>query len=650
MRTEASSVNGNFRVRVIAGTHTILMAMNCPNHRRRGLRGFAFRRTVGTGEARFLRSLKVFKSVVPNPKALVNGQAQRFTTDEHPVQSFLWGDYTADPGAKYRFTVMPMYGEPGALESKPADHVSFEITTEIEKEPGGHGVWFNRGAIASQAFAREFGNIKPSPQQLEDLSQPVTKWLSRGLVEACLDFINETPSGEALRACVYEFTYPPVLNAFKGALDRGVDVQISYYDSSANNKAIDATELPKKRGNRQVLFPRTVPKIPHNKFIVRLVGGNASAVWTGSTNLTPSGFLGQSNVGHVVNDTKLASKYFDYWKAFAPDPDAATAKAVVTKLTPHPAEAVRRNSVTVVFSPRHRAAMLGWYANRMLDATESIMFTAAFGVNTKLVLPLAQDRDFLRFVLMEKRPQREVEASLRADRDLIISYGAVLGEIARIKDGKRTRTRIKNFGLDEWFREEEHFRKAGNIFFVHTKFLLVDPLSADPLVCTGSANFSNNSLTANDENMLIIRGNTRVADIYLTEFDRIFRHFYFRDVANEIELRGGRAKGAFLDESIDGPKHWTTSYFAPGAFKTRRREMFFIAAGESWSTRAEARDEFESRGNGDTPTGRAVSKKTAKKAVAKKAAKKSAVKKTARARAKSAAKTSAKKGSAAKKR
>jgi hypothetical protein len=48
------------------------------------------------------------------------------------------------------------------------------------------------------------------------------------------------------------------------------------------------------------------------------------------------------------------------------------------------------------------------------------------------------------------------------------------------------------------------------------------------------AGFSGESLKSNDENMLLIRGNTRVADIYLTEFDRILRHFYFRDAANEI--------------------------------------------------------------------------------------------------------------------
>jgi HKD family nuclease len=209
--------------------------------------------------------------------------------------------------------------------------------------------------------------------------------------------------------------------------------------------------------------------------------------------------------------------------------------------------------VAALFSPRHRATMLQWYANRMLDATETVMFTAAFGVNEQFVLPLADDRDFLRFVLMEKRPAKELQDRLRGDRDLVLSYGAVLGEIATFENNERKTRRIKEFGLDQWFQEEEHYRKGGNIFFVHTKFLLIDPLSDDPLVCTGSANFSDNSLTQNDENMLLIRGNTRVADIYLTEFDRIFRHFYFRNVANEIELRGKKAEGAFLDESDEGP-------------------------------------------------------------------------------------------------
>lgn len=602
MRKSAKSQSGDFELKVIAGTRTILMALNCPESRRKGLRGFAFYREIkGADEGKWLRSQKVFKSLVPDPKRLVDGKKQVFTTQEHPVQSFIWSDYTAEPGKTYNFRILPMYGKPGSLKSLAADELTISIKTEPEDDSDGHGIWFNRGAIAGQQFANQFGNIKPSTQQLEDLTQPVTKWLSRGLVEACLAFIDGIDEGEALRACVYEFTYKPVLNALKAAIDRGVDVRICYHATAANEDAIKAAELPKKVGNRKILYPRTVPKIPHNKFMVKITGGEPVAVWTGSTNITPSGFLGQSNVGHLVRDGTVAGKYLKYWEAVSKDPDALTAKKASTLVTPHPEELVPKKSVTVLFSPRHRSTMLQWYANRMLDASQSVMFTAAFGVNTKFVLPLAQDRDFLRFVLMEKRPTAELSEALRGDRDLVLSYGAELGRISTIQNGHRKIRKIKGFGLDQWFEQEEHYRKEGNIFFIHTKFLLIDPLSDDPLVCSGSANFSDNSLTANDENMLLIRGNKRVADIYLTEFDRIFRHFYFRDVANEIELSGKDAEGAFLDESDEGKKNWTNTYFFEGAFKTRRRLMFFSSPERGWAANAADRPSDETSKIGDAP-------------------------------------------------
>ena len=131
----------------------------------------------------------------------------------------------------------------------------------------------------------------------------------------------------------------------------------------------------------------------------------------------------------------------------------------------------------------------------------------------------------------------------------MISYGAVLGAEFTVKDGKIVAKRkVKTFPLDRWFLKEELTRDQGNIFFVHTKYLLIDPLSDDPLICTGSANFSENSLTDNDENMILIRGSTRVADIYMTEFDRLFRHFYFRDVANEVAMK--RKKGEKPEEGL----------------------------------------------------------------------------------------------------
>jgi phosphatidylserine/phosphatidylglycerophosphate/cardiolipin synthase-like enzyme len=584
-----------FRACAIAGTHTVLIALDCAEALRHGLLGFAFKReTVGDthGQPKWLRSLKVFKSVVPDPLKERDprdpSKPKRFSTWEHPVQSFLWSDYTAQPDTAYKFTIVPMYGRPGALE--PHRGVEFEIRTEKEFDRG-HGVWFNRGAIASQAFAREFGNIGPVPPDNPDPNHKTTRWLSRGLLEACLGFIDQTPAGDGLRVAAYEFTYRPVLDALRAAIERGVDVRIVYHDTTgddgaagANEKAIALSRLPKTAGGRKVLYPRSQTKIPHNKFMVRLTGGTtATTVWTGSTNLTPSGFLGQTNVGHLIDDAATAKTFLAYWNLVKGDPARDKARAAVMELTPDPPALIEPNAIATVFSPRPKSEMLGWYAARIGDAVGSVMFTAAFGVAEQLVPALVKDRDFLRYILMEKPPTEALKKRFAKDRDLIISYGDVLGEMYRFKDGKPVaRRKIAEFDLDKWFLQEDHFRREGFVFFVHTKFLLIDPLSNDPLVCSGSANFSSNSLLQNDENMLLIRGDTRVADIYLTEFDRIFRHFYFRNVANRIEASGGEAEGAFLAET----SAWTDGYFKPGRFKTRRRQQFFADPALNWTQNA----------------------------------------------------------------
>jgi hypothetical protein len=85
--------------------------------------------------------------------------------------------------------------------------------------------------------------------------------------------------------------------------------------------------------------------------------------------------------------------------------------------------------------------------------------------------------------------------------------------------------------------------------------------------------------------MLLIRGDTRVADIYMTEFDRIFRHFYFRNIANELADKGDEAVAIFLDET----DRWTDSYFNPNSVKANRRLMFFRPPETTWFGNAGAR-------------------------------------------------------------
>ena len=93
--------------------------------------------------------------------------------------------------------------------------------------------------------------------------------------------------------------------------------------------------------------------------------------------------------------------------------------------------------------------------------------------------------------------------------------------------------------------------------------------ASDPVVVTGSANFSPASQSANDENMLVIRGSERVADIYFGEFMRIFDHLYSRYIVAKLEADGrGDPDAGYLKDKADD---WVPGDFRPGRKDLRRR-------------------------------------------------------------------------------
>jgi phosphatidylserine/phosphatidylglycerophosphate/cardiolipin synthase-like enzyme len=566
----------HFRVKAIAGTHVVLMALDMDAATRAGLRGFAIKRGQG-GEGGqppiWLRGIKYFKDLIaqPNPE-------DDYSSREQPFQSFLWSDYRASPGTEYDFTIVALYGDIHALEERHT--LTFKIRTEPEYDDKGQGVWFNRGAIASHAFEKGFHNQTLTDTMTNNVSDdgklldPETQWLSRGLAEACLKYINDTQRGEGLRVSAYEFTYLPVLKALKRAHDRGVDVEIVYHDTKKpkdeNRAAIAQAGLPDA-----IVHPRTRTAIPHNKFIVKLAAGKPQRVWTGSTNFTDSGFYGQTNVGHVTADPGTVGTYLQYWEELKDDPVHSAALANATRLTPNPPNVIAKSSVVPFFSPRVADNMLDWYGQRIDDTGSLAMMTIPFNVADKILAALARKSDAMRLVILEDPPSPAVTAAENNNRGkLAFSNGAVLGKsFIKYSAGGAKVTPIPNSDLDKWFVDEELDRPTnqGHVFFVHAKVLIVDPLSDDPLVCSGSANFSANSLTANDENMLLIRGDTRVADIYMTELDRIFRHFWARDIINRSAAEGDRRDWLLLD-TTDG---WIGANFTPGDYKNNRRLLFF---------------------------------------------------------------------------
>ncbi|WP_117190797.1 phospholipase D-like domain-containing protein [Rhizobium terrae] len=562
-------------VKPIVGSHTVLFGFDATPEARKGLLGFTLgKRKAGTGDIRWMRGFKFFEETNPHPEP---GESK--STREHPIQDFQWGDYAAEPATSYDYVVQAVYGKPSALTYGP--EIELNDVKTANASDAVHGVYFNRGAIPSQAFADRFGNVGPTDQEQNDPGNEKVKWLSRGLLEAALAYIAQANGSRfELRVAAYEFHYMPILEALKIAAGTGAKVQICYdagdrkqngdivldETSEKNVATIAAAKLAETR-NLTLHTRCNFSKIPHNKFIVLLKNDKPVQIWTGSTNFTSSGFLGQSNVAHVLRDPALAAVYNQYWEKLAGDPETRTFKAFNTRTFPDPVGELTPNAMKAVFAPRE-AGLLEWFAERMDAASSSVMFTAAFGVAEQLVAKFASDKDFIRFVLMERPDSNaEAQATLAVDRDTRIALGSRL-------NAETIALKLKGHALDEWFRKEEHFRARGNIFYIHTKIMLIDALSDDPQIYCGSANFSNPSVTGNDENMMLMRGPDfrSVADIYVNEYMRLFNHLYFRTVAIKLakEKRGDPRKAAIL-EPDDG---WARSYFKSGSYHDRMRNLF----------------------------------------------------------------------------
>ena len=563
MRRKAQ--NGPLSVHAIAGSYVTMLGINMEEASAQGVLGFAIERTDHTNKNRkdWLAGFKTFPGANIAKGALVSSH-------EHPIQSFQWCDFTTRKNHEYTYRVVAMRGTPGALTD--GEDVSVRIQMENEDE-GTHAVYFNRGVAGSQAYARKFGNRRPD--QVPD--REAFRWLSRGLFKAMLDFIGQADSDRfGLRACVYEFRQGAVLKAFRKAADKGADVKIIFDDRQViNEKSPEKSKVQPSMQNREgietfdledMVIPRRADgnAISHNKFIILLDKGKPVQVWTGSTNMTEGGIFGHSNVGHIVRDPDVAAKYLEYWEHLKDDPAMARKEAddqirpFNEDHTPVPDDEPPAKRTIAIFSPRRTLTALEWYAELMDKAQTAVFMTAAFGVGGVFEEVFAEDRDYLRYLLLEKEDNNMDR--LTRDVDNRIAVGNVLGKTA----------------FEDWLRERfQPERLTGlnkNVKFIHTKYALIDPLSDDPIVITGSANFSDASTRRNDENMLIIRGDTRVADIYLGEFMRLFNHFFFRMVAASNGNGGG--EGDRPVSALIPDDSWRTPYYSEGTVKQKERLYF----------------------------------------------------------------------------
>ena len=140
---------------------------------------------------------------------------------------------------------------------------------------------------------------------------------------------------------------------------------------------------------------------------------------------------------------------------------------------------------TAVFSPQRLRNALDRYI-ASTDGADAVLVTLAFSIVTALAQNLKADSDGLRYVLMHgiKGNKKQVEKISAAVRDIRTT------EAGRVAIGAY----LRGNALDQFLVERSN-TLAKHVQFIHTTCMLVNPLGTQPLVITGSANFSLASCT-----------------------------------------------------------------------------------------------------------------------------------------------------------
>ncbi|MFJ2457029.1 phospholipase D-like domain-containing protein [Pseudomonas neuropathica] len=545
MRVLVKNPQDDFRVKAYAGTNGVLLAMDLAESRRRGLLGFAIEKQQGAKPWLFL-----FNSLTFPNKAHTFPQFHATPSDKAPLQKFRWADYAVNPGMTLHYRVHLAYGTADAVQL--GESLELTITSD-DGHPSNQSVIFNRAVAASQAFQRKFPDLDAQisankNMPIEAWPDAARQWLENGLLGRLLGFIERAVDGQwALDIAIYEYQLQAIVDAVNAAFTRGVQVRVLYHarpddeDTTLNEASLAALPPASKRG-------RVTHNIFHNKFMV-LSRVDASgthqpeAVLCGSTNFTANGVYRQANVVHVLDDASIAASYLQTFEQIWAQPDdIGVTRDWITEHNPMSPQ----QPVFAGFSPRTGGADLQAFVQIISAAKKDVLFVTAFSL-----------------------PDAILNALLGQPHDDVLRYG-LQNTASRItgfhadRSAEFAATALLNTGLEGWLRENMKGQK-GNLL-VHTKAVVTDFTTDTPTIISGSHNLSVSASNGNDENYLIICGDTDLADRYGLELLRFYEHYRFRYFAKKLALK--QVSPLAVDD------HWTNDYYIEGDLRQLSRLRF----------------------------------------------------------------------------
>ena len=244
------------------------------------------------------------------------------TTVAWPIQKFNWRDLTAAAGATYTYEIVPMVGEPGALQPREDLRLTAGPVSLTAKCSEHVHAYFTRGILSTRHLVCSLPQGPgggPGAAALLDhiatVGDPLRTSLAGQSLEALSSLIvRAIREGGRCHAALHELDDPELV----ALLDTParISLVLSNAATQQGHDHINAAARERLHRDHVDVTDRILAggHIGHDKFAVYVdAAGEPQTVLTGSTDWTTTGLCTQSNNAIVIDDGALAATYLDFW-------------------------------------------------------------------------------------------------------------------------------------------------------------------------------------------------------------------------------------------------------------------------------------------------------------------------------------------------
>ena len=236
----------------------------------------------------------------------------------------------------------------------------------------------------------------------------------------------------------------------------------------------------------------------HNKFAII----DEEILWTGSYNITENGRDNNNNNAVLIKNESLAKTYLEEFNQIWGDetgiPKFGNEKEKLVSFSKKKIGNISNLQIEAIFSPFKHSKKLKEALMSAIDSADFSIYFAAF---------VFTDKELMNAIIDKAKEGIKV-------------YGVFDNFAANAQSG--TYQTFSSSGVEN-IKVYIHNERDGYAKTLHHKFIIVDPdteIKSDPLVVTGSSNWTQAAWKENDENTIIIHNNA-IAKAFQREFKRL---------------------------------------------------------------------------------------------------------------------------------